>query len=573
MFAGWDAERWAILGLIVCVLAQVLFVLAFDPFPTVDTAAHLASARGFADVIGGGSVATSRFLEWNFVPPPNLLPQLALGALVPAMGSLWAERLILVGYVILFSVAAGWAIRQAHPGSMLLSFFVLPLTFNLPFLWGFLNFSYSIAGFLLVAGLLMRWDGRLDSSRMMMLSLALILVFFTHLVGYLEAGLLAACILGAACVLSDKPLATFTRAAIALVPSVILTLTFIMLTRSEPVASSFDSISKLTSLKDLLSLTAGVATYDRFERVPCAVMGLTLWILVLIAAVRSRWSWIKHPVPLGLAAFVLLSSVVALFAPKGIGSGGTLGSIRYALFPILGAILWLAYQPLPSRVLLVGATIASLSAVSLAAVRYDEFRALEVALQDLRTLESCVSPNSTVIQANVRTVRFGSLARPSSLTAETGRLTAARGAFDLGNIDWSVPFGLLRFKKETNPYTHLVYLEKGFFWIESVPPPLDLKGFESRTGIPVDYVVVFGRVLPAGAVETPPRGKSSDRIAFELNRFESNLNDRYVRIKTSPLGIWELWGRRLAIPGKSFSACQGSVSASRQVEVSDSRRF
>lgn len=544
MFASWDADRWTIVVLTVCVIAQMLFILAFDPFPTVDTAAHLGSARGFADFIAGESVTPSQFLEWNIVPPPNLLPQLALGMLVPAVGSLWAERLILLGYVIVFSLAGGWAIRQTRPGAMLLGFLVLPLTFNLPFLWGFLNFSYSIAGFLFVAGLLMRWDGRLDLGRMMVLASALVLVFFTHLVGYLEAGLLAACILGAACIRDDRPVAALTRATIALVPAVVLTLLFLILTCSEPTPLSFDLTAKLTSLKGLVSLTTGIATYDRLERVPCFAMGLALLILVLIAAVRGWSSWIGRPVPLGLAVFILLSSIVALFAPDEMGSGGTLGSIRYALFPILGVILWLAYQPLPSRVLLIGATVAVLSASSLATIRYDELRAIEAALQDLRALEPSILPNSTVVQANVRQVKFGSLHRPSSLVAETGRLAAAQDAFDLGNVDWSVPFGLLRFRKETNPYAHLVYPGKGFFWIESAPPPLDFQGFEQRTNMRVDYVVVFGRALPAGAFEWTPRKKSPDLIASELNRFESNLNARYVRVKTSPLGIWELWSRR-----------------------------
>ena len=456
MFAGWNADRWTIGAFTVCVLGQVLFVLSFSPFPTVDTASHLASARVFADVINGGSATTSALLEWNFVPPPNLLPQLTLGLLVPVMGPLWAERLILVGYVIVFSFAAGWAIRQTHSGAMLLSFFALPLTFNLPFMWGFLNFSYSIAGFLVVAGLLIRWDGRLDLGRMMMLSSTLILVFYTHLVGFLEAGLLAVCILGGACILTDRPSAALMRAAIALAPAGVLTLGFVMSTHSEPVPVSIDLKTKLTSLINLFSLTTGISTYDRFERVPCIVTGFALWSLVLIAAMRGRWSWIRHPAPLGFAAFVLLSSIVTLFAPEKIESGGTLGSIRYALFPILGAVLWLANVPLPSRLLLVGATVASLSAFSLATIRYDELRATEVALQDLRSLESCLSPGATVVQANVRRVGFGSLARPSSLAAETGRLAAVRDAIDLGNIDWAVPFGLLQFRKEANPNTHLV---------------------------------------------------------------------------------------------------------------------
>jgi hypothetical protein len=111
MFAGWNADRWAILGFALCVVASILVVSCFWPFSTVDTAAHLASAQGFAEIIGGESDLVSRLLEWNFVPPPNLLVQLVLGALVPVVGSHWAKRLILAGYVLVFSVAAGWAIR------------------------------------------------------------------------------------------------------------------------------------------------------------------------------------------------------------------------------------------------------------------------------------------------------------------------------------------------------------------------------------------------------------------------------------------------------------------------------
>lgn len=64
-----------------------------------------------------------------------------------------------------------------------------------------------------------------------------------------------------------------------------------------------------------------------------------------------------------------------------------------------------------------------------------------------------------------------------------------------------------------------------------------MEGFERHTGIGVDDVVVFGRVLPTGAVETSPRKESPDFIASELSRFASSLNASYVRVKTSPLGI------------------------------------
>ena len=162
------------------------------------------SAKGLSDFVAGSSITASRALEWNFVPVPNLLPELVLAAVMRVIGPHWAERLIVLGYVALLPFAAVWAIRQVRPGATPLAFLVLALTFNVPFLWGFLNFSYSIVGFLVVGGLLLRWQGQLDSRRTALLAFALVLVFFTHLVGYLEAGLLAACMLCAASLASER---------------------------------------------------------------------------------------------------------------------------------------------------------------------------------------------------------------------------------------------------------------------------------------------------------------------------------------------------------------------------------
>jgi hypothetical protein len=60
------------------VIVALGYVLSFDPFPTVDIASHLASARGMVDFLRGPSALAERMLEWHFLPVPNLLPQLAL---------------------------------------------------------------------------------------------------------------------------------------------------------------------------------------------------------------------------------------------------------------------------------------------------------------------------------------------------------------------------------------------------------------------------------------------------------------------------------------------------------------
>ena len=110
--------------------------------------------------------------------------------------------------------------------------------------------------------------------------------------------------------------------------------------------------------------------------------------------------------------------------------------------------------------------------------------------------------------------------------------------------------GLLRFREDTNPYIDLV---RPGWWIHEAPPPLDLEGFERRTGIRSIYVVLFGR--PARGLGSETGLAIPDLVAFELRKFESVLNDRYALVKASPLGLWELWGRRISSSGKRLPSC------------------
>ena len=518
------------------VVLEVVFVLLFTPFLTVDAAAHIGSAAALLDTLGGFELG-SRFIEWNPWPAPSIVGTLLLALAMPVVGDSWAETLVVLGYVVALPAATWYAVR-ASSASGWLALFALPLTFSLTFLWGFLSFSYSIVVFLVIAGFLLRTPVELPPRRAVGLALLLVLAFFCHFVGFLASGLLVLVVLSARAALTPAARrAVVRRGGLAVLPSAVLALVFVVSSDSASATSWGNPVRRLAGL---VTLKTGIVSYDRLELVFCLIAAAALWTLIVVAVVRMLPWRDRDPDTLALAAFTVLVGAVAILAPDAVASGGSLLSRRLVLFPVLGVLLWLARQQLSAR-LLVGAGVAAVVAAGgLAVVRYDELRHVERAADDLAAITSCVEPGSTIVQGNLAYVSFGPGAVLDPHTSEAGRIAAARDGLDLGNIDWDVPFWLQRFRAAKNPPRHLVTEDR---FVEDVPPPFDFASFEQSVGEPIDYILLWGR----HEMTTETRRSAAWR---EVDR---ELRERYGLAVRSPLGWWELWSR-------AGQACAASVS-------------
>ena len=104
---------------------EIVYVLLFSPFLTVDAAAHLGSAAALLETFGGFELG-SQFLEWNPWPACHLR-HAGARMLMPVVGDSWAETLALLVYVVALPAAMWYAVR-ARFGSEWLVLFALPLT-------------------------------------------------------------------------------------------------------------------------------------------------------------------------------------------------------------------------------------------------------------------------------------------------------------------------------------------------------------------------------------------------------------------------------------------------------------
>jgi hypothetical protein len=518
---------WVFAGL---VALQVLYVLTFDPFITVDAAAHIGSSAQLVDMIRETGYDARELLEWHPFPAPNVLATFVLSALLWLSGIEWGERFFLLGYLVAFPASLLFALRAGRRANAdLLAFFALPLTFTFTFLYGFLNYSYSIVLFLVIAGVALRLPERPSVWHSIGLGVLLCATYLTHLVGFLESALLVVLIACTVVLFEHRLVRPQARhLMIALGPSAALALWFVASSESADATAWENPLRKLAGI---VSLEWALASYDRLEWVFCVILAGTLWALGAVALRRALNEKARDPVAIALLGFVTGSFVLAIFSPEAVESGGSFLSQRLALFPALGGLLWLSRQRLTGRELGAAAIFAVVAAVGLIAARDTELRELERIARDLAPVTACFPRGQTVVQADLARPYAGSLDRLRPLTAETGRLTAPTDSLDLGNIDWAVPFSVLHYKAAVNPYVHLV--DEGGF-VEEVPPPLDFERYERRTGVPVEAVLVFGR----------PRADPATLASARHQAFDAQLRDMFERVQISPGGWWEAWLRK-----------------------------
>jgi hypothetical protein len=157
--------------------------------PLLDYPNHLASAFVLAHLHDSG-FRFDQFYDahWGFYPYLTMdLTLIGLQRLFPIE---LAGRLFMSLCLVAVPLAAWFFVRQANPGSDTLAFWSLLVSYNLFFLYGFLNMQLSIAMCLLAVGLWLRYLERPSAIRWFVVLVAVTAVYFTHLLGFGIAGLL-----------------------------------------------------------------------------------------------------------------------------------------------------------------------------------------------------------------------------------------------------------------------------------------------------------------------------------------------------------------------------------------------
>jgi len=98
-----------------------------------------------------------------------------------------AEKLLLIGYVILLPVALRYALQAIHPASAFLSVLAFPLVHNFMLHMGFYNFAYSLPLYGFVLGYWLRHHDCLTLRTTLTLATLALLLYLAHPVSLVAA--------------------------------------------------------------------------------------------------------------------------------------------------------------------------------------------------------------------------------------------------------------------------------------------------------------------------------------------------------------------------------------------------
>ena len=181
----WESPLF--LGLIV---TATMLPLMYPPIPPlVDLFGHMGRYRVELDL--DHSRWLQQYFNYHWAAIGNLGVDLLVLLLGPVMGLEPAVKLIVLFIPPLTAIGFLWVSREVHGRVTPTAFLALPFIYGYPFLFGFVNFTLSVAFAFLAFGLWLRL-GRLDRTvvrEWVFVPISLV-VFFTHTYGWGLLGLM-----------------------------------------------------------------------------------------------------------------------------------------------------------------------------------------------------------------------------------------------------------------------------------------------------------------------------------------------------------------------------------------------
>jgi hypothetical protein len=172
------------------VVLATMIPLVYPPIPPlVDLLGHMGRYRVELDL--GHSPWLQHYFDYHWAAIGNLGVDLLIIPLGKLLGLEPATKLIVLAIPPLTAIGMLWVAREVHGRIPPSAFFALPFIYGYPFLFGFVNFTLSVALAFLAFGLWLRL-GRLEQTKLrgwLFVPISL-LIFFCHTYGWGLLGLM-----------------------------------------------------------------------------------------------------------------------------------------------------------------------------------------------------------------------------------------------------------------------------------------------------------------------------------------------------------------------------------------------
>jgi len=488
-----DVDCWLF---VVLLALHVVPLWLFSYFPSQDGPSHLENAVILRDYHRPDREILRTFYILNDHFDPNWFSHLALAGLMTFFPPLIAEKVLLTGYLILFPLAARYALNGVRPGAGWLAVLTFPFAQHFLFHMGFHNFCYSLAVFFFVAGYWLRHADNLGLRQTIILALLVTLLYFCHLVAVVMALMLIGT-LTAFWTLRDRQMRRLVGSAVAFVPAVVLGLAFVG-RQGQAMQWEFKPPQLLARLLELEVLVS----YFYLERFLSRLIFLGLVGLAVFVLWQRRRERLLEKRDL-LLAVVALALVAYFTAPSAMARGSFLNT-RLSLFVFFFLILWLGlhtFTPRLKRGVQATATLVALGLLLLHAWAYAAFNTQLREFHD--EVAGRLEPNSTVLPLTFsHQLQMGHLgeAKVGVFRHAAAYLTLRGDIVDLENYEANTSYFPVRYRPELNPFDRIGRENGPDKGLQAVPPDVQFLNYSPG----VDYVLLWNvtdktRETPAGA--------------------------------------------------------------------------
>lgn len=484
-----------VVGIILCCLQ----VLLPSYFLTGDGPCHVYNARILHDLWINKNVSFwDKFYMLNNKPDPNWATHIILALLQFVVSGVWAEKILLVLYIIFFAWGFYRLLKKLNPEMRLWPVAVFVFVFHHLLAKGFYNFSFSIAFF---SWWIWAWLEYMDKKNVRTLGrffLFAALAFFTHALAFVYGCVTCAALLcsyALAVPAGDTlkaRLASFMKTTgvllLVLTPFIFL---FLRFTQQHSGIAQIDlhrDIQRYHDLYDfrsLVNLTGGEEKYAGYV----AYLLIGLFLLSLIIRCVKNFRIHKYD---GFIVTLLFGLCIYLFFPDALLGGGMLvARAQLLVFVIMFCCIgYLSVYPLIADI---GAVLLFICFVTMSGVRYRAVSAASDGVADYVSPVKNIRPYAVVLPMsfshNGRDGRGKLIADRNWIFCHAAQyIGAEKPLIVLDNYEANTGYFPVIWKNgEINPYIHLCK-EEGF---EAQPPYAAIEDYRAESGITVDYVITW----------------------------------------------------------------------------------
>lgn len=457
---------------------------------TGDGPCHVANAQVLHDMWQNKHTAFySGFYTLNKQLNPNWITHLLLALLLNVTDGFTAEKILQSSIIVSFVGAFYLLLRRLNSHAALWPLVIFIFAFQNAFSKGFYNFSLSLSFFCIVV---YSWLLYLEKRSLRQLALVvalLLLTWFTHPVAFVfsvfTCGFLAISYRLARAI--DNNIALAKVMGGLLLGTIPVLLLFLKFSDREGGLASIHLVYNWARWWHF----ARMAYLFNFAENEKIVLGIAGWALIILFCAAL---WLRTIQRNGINKYDgLIAAVVAgllfFFCFPDWMLGGGLFSMRAALLTYVLICCCCAYMPLPRQVQNTAGALLFVSYVALFAIRLPVMEESTKELADHLQISEMIKPNSVVLPLNLAPAGKGSngktIVYDNNIFCHAAQyLSAGKPVIVLDNYEAHTGYFPLKWKDESDPYIHLGN-------IEAVPPTANIREYETRAGIKVDYVALY----------------------------------------------------------------------------------